>query len=161
MALTPVAFLVLRSLQTAVRGIAVADGYHYTVGADDVTLDPTTPVEEIIRTQVRRPLFVLELLPLLYTFTPALQLRQVIPVTVHAIDEADASDADSRLWKYLTLVADIERAVTRDLTRGGLVVDTRFTRTEMRVNAEDAQIYATVPIEMFLHRTFGEPNINA
>ena len=158
MAPEPIDYQIVRNLQTALQAIAVGSGYHYTVAATAVKLDPNQNVEALIAPDGPRPFIVLELTPETWAYYPASQVRVVMSLTIHWVSESIPTTDESRLQTYLRGCADVERAMAIDVTRGGLAVDTRIVKRAFDTAIDGAQVWAMVDVALSLHRTFGAPD---
>lgn len=153
----PLALRIVQNIQAAVRGIRVSQGYHHTVGAVAVKLDPNHNVEALIGDEQLRPFFIIEMLPETFEYVPAGGVWVTMSGIVHGVHTSDVESDDDWMTTYYRLCADIERALTQDLTRGGLVPDTRIESTAFRARG-GAEVWAQVPIVIRLRRQFGSPN---
>lgn len=155
----PIAYQIVLTLQQALQAIAVASGYHFDVAATAVKLDPNQDIESLIAPDGPRPFILLELPPQPPPeYHPAGQIRQVLPVTVHWVSDAIPTDDTSRMLTFFRGLADVERAVAVDPTRGGLAVDTRIGQQSFDTAVDGAQVWAQIEIEISLHRTYGAPD---
>lgn len=159
----PIEFRIVQSIQTALKGIKTADGYHHTVKGWAVKLDPEHKVEDLIGGAndpigPPRPFIVLEL-PAAeeFQYFPSNQIRLAKPFVVHAINNSDPTEDDAKLRAFHRLCADVETAIAVDITRGGLAVDTRILGRQMREH-DGQEIWAQVAVQVNLHRTYGAPN---
>jgi hypothetical protein len=156
----PISFRIVQNLQAALRAIAVAGGYHNDVAAIAVKLDPNNAVEAIKAPGGPRPLALLQVDPERWRYDQANQVKLVMPVKVHWIQESDATDDNSRMQVFFRGCADVEQAITQDLSRGGLAVDTRVVKNTF-MNDDDtdsSQVWAAIELEVQFHRVFGLPN---
>ena len=154
----PIEYRIVQSLQTALRGIAIANGYHHDVAVLAVKLDANSAVEDLIGDEARRPFFILELTKDAFIYQPAGRARIQMPAIIHAVHESDPTEDESWVRTYYRLCADIERAVALDLTRGGFAIDTRvLSRTFQTFNG--AQVWAMVETSISLIRIYGEPDV--
>ena len=159
----PLEFQIVQNLQTALRSISVADGYHHDIGALAVKLDADHDVESLIGENPLRPFLVLELPPDTYEYFPAEQIRLLMPFKIHAVNdtrpvnETAPRDDDALLKTYLRLCADVEQAIAVDETRGSLATDTRILRREMH-ELEGQQVWAMLTGEIREQRKYGAPN---
>jgi hypothetical protein len=78
----PIEFRILQDLQTALRGITVAAGYHYDLAALAVKLDPEQGVEELIGDSPLRPFFVIALDPDAFSYSPSKMVSVELPLTI-------------------------------------------------------------------------------
>lgn len=153
----PLEFRIIQSLQTALRSISMANGYHYDFVNLAVKLDPDQDVESLIGEDQLRPYLILAISPGEFEYFPAKQVRLFMPFVIHAVSNSDPEDDDDRLRVFLRLCADIETAIAVDITLGALVTDTRIFEREMHEMAGQL-IWAMVKGEIREHRTYGEPN---
>lgn len=163
----PIQLRILQHIQASLRQIRVADGYGWTVKPERVVLDPVSILTAPGDCSTS-PFLVVEPTPSgVRRFEPAEQLRDEFEVTVMARIDCVGSDPDRRYTAGLRLEADIERALvclpsqggTADITRGGLVSDTRLRKASIfqGAGATDQTVIVVVPILMPIHRTYGVP----
>lgn len=153
----PLEFRIVQNLQTALRNISVANGYHHDFQALAVKLDPNQNVESLIGDEKLRPFLILALSPDLFTYYPASQILMQMPFIIHAVNNTDPTEDDSKLKNYLRLCADVEQAIAVDISRGALATDTRIFEREMH-EIDGQQVWALVKGEIRQSRTYGEPN---
>lgn len=158
----PREWLVLKNLQAALQAIDVADGYHYDVRAAAVKLDPEQDVEALIHGEYNgsRPFVLVEVStperPPTWEYAEKGQVDITLMPTVYWVHESDQTDDDSRMLTFMRGCADVERAVTQDLNRGGLAVDTRVRRCT--VNGTGSEVWAVVDLEILVIREYGQPD---
>jgi hypothetical protein len=153
----PIEFRIMQNLQSSLRSISKAGGYHHDVDNLAVKLDPNHEVESLVGSESFRPFLILEYGSQEFEFLPASQIITRVPLTIHAVDDSDVADDDSWMHTYLTLCSDIEQAVAVDTTRGGLATDTRILdRLIHRI--EGREVWAMNRCEIRVHRTYGAPN---
>ncbi len=157
MPLDPIAFRIMQNLQSALKNISVAGGYHHDIAAQAVKLDPNHDVESLIGDEPLRPFIILEYGSQSFEYQPASQIITKIPLSIHAIDDSDPADDDSWMRTYLALCADVEQAIAVDTTRGGLATDTRILNLAVH-RIEGREVWAEIACEIRVYRTFGEPN---
>lgn len=156
----PNEYLAIVNLQAALVAMCVADGYHFSVKASAVSLDPNAKVEDFILPDGPRPFVLLEVKPEGWQYFPADQIKLRMAVSIHWVSESNVTDDASRLKTYFRGVADIERAIAIDPGRGSHVVDTRIVRRRMDHELSNgSQVWAVVDVEMPLHRTYGQPDV--
>ena len=153
----PLEFRIVKDLQTALKSISVANGYHHDFEALAVKLEPNHDVEALIGDQPRRPFLILALSPDIYEYFPSEQIRLLMPFIIYAVNDTDPTDDDSMLRTYLRLCADVEKAIAADTTRNGLATDTRILEREIHV-MEGQKVWAILKGEIRERRTYGEPN---
>lgn len=152
----PIEYLIVRNLQTALLAIAVASGYHFTVAALAVKLDPNQDVESIIAPDGPRPFVIIEVNPETREYAPASQTTLRIPIRIHWIHDSDPTVDESFLQTFYRGCADIERAVAVDTGRGGRATDTRLVACAY--DTLGAQVWAKVDLLIKVDRTYGAPD---
>lgn len=155
----PLEFRIVQNLQTALRSISVANGYHHDIAPLAVKLDPNHDVESLIGDQALRPFLMLELLPDKYDYSEASagHVLLLIPFVIHAVNDTDPTDDDEMLKTYQRLCADVEQAIAEDITRGDLATDTRIFSRELH-EIEGQRVWAILTGEIREHRKYGAPN---
>lgn len=155
----PIEFRILQNLQTALLAISVAGGYHYSVAAGAVKLDPNHDVETLTPPSGPRPFIIVQLQPEAWEYRerPS-QVHLVVPAIIHWFHDSDPTDDNSRLQTFLRGCADVEQAIAIDLTRGGGAVDTRIVGRAIDPAIDGSQVWAMVAVEIALRRTYGVPN---
>ena len=144
-------------------GISVAGGYHYDLAAMAVKLDPNHEMEDLIPganspVGPPRPFALLDLsAPDVFEYGQSNQVIVLRPFTVVWVHDSDVSDDDSLLNTYFRGLADVEKALATDITRGALASDTRILSREMR-EPEGREVWALVSGQVRSHRTYGAPN---
>lgn len=154
----PNEYLALVALQTALKAMAVADGYHFDVAGLAVKLDPDVDVASIVPPGGNRPFVILEVKPDSAEYQPAKQLRLTLPVTVHWIADSEPTDDASRLLTFFRGCADVERAIGGDITLGGTVTYTGIVRRTFDTSVDGAQVWAQIDVQLRVHRTYGAPD---
>jgi hypothetical protein len=153
----PITFRIVQNLQAALAAIAIADGYFHDIAVTAVKLDPNVNVETLVGNQRLRPFVIIEVGQEPFEYQPAKRLKQRIPIIIHAVHDSDPTDDNSWLKTFTRLCADVEQAITKDISRGGVASDTRVLTTEFK-SFEGQLVWALVSIEIHVHRTYGEPN---
>lgn len=153
----PIDFRIVQHLQTALRGIATGSGYHYTVASAAVKLDPNKDVEALLGASKLRPFIVLELGVDSYEYQPAQRVKVTTPVTIHLVNDSDPTDDSAWMLMWSRLCADGEQAITQDITRGGLAVDTRVLSRDFETFGGQ-QVWAMLKTQVTVLRTYGLPN---
>lgn len=154
----PVEYRVLANLKAALQAIATSGGYFYTVDDAAVKLDPNVDVETLIGDAKARPFVLIEAFPEEWEYQPALQLEMRMPVTVHWVHQMTETADEVRLLTFFRGCADVETAITRDITRGGLAIDTRITKRALFKELDGAEVWAQLALEIRVYRTYGAPN---
>lgn len=165
----PIEYRIVRHLQTTLQAVTVAAGFFYTLPSVGVKFDPNVDIEMLVdASQGVRPFCLIQVAPERWEYTPASQLKLRMPVTVHWLHDAHpAEDVDQvepippadedRIRLFFRGCADIEQAITVDLSRGGLATDTRITKRTMNPEIDSQLVQAMVDLEILVHRTYGNP----
>jgi len=153
----PNEFLVLQHLRDALRAMSISGGYYFDVAGSAVKLDPSVSVEDVIAPDGPRPYLLVEMKPETFSYRPMMQMRMVLSFTVHWVGEQIGADDESWIRTFYQACADIEQAVTADITRGGLAEDTRIRKRTFDAMF-GTQVWAMVDLEMALNRVYGQPN---
>lgn len=152
----PREFRILQNLQAALLAISVAGGYHHTVAASAVKLDPDVDVESLIGATPLLPFLILDVAPDVFSYSP--QMANIsLPVTVHFVNDSDVTNDLSWIREHLRLCADIEQAICQDISRGGLAIDTRIVSREAHTG-EGSRVWTMVKLDIGVRRTYGAPN---
>lgn len=155
----PISFRIVQDLQTALRAIASGSGYFNTVQSTAVKLDPNAAVDAIKAPGGPRPLALLQYNPEKWSYSPDGDVKLFMPIVVHWVQESDGADDDSKLKTFCRACADVEQAITADLSRGGLAADTRIVRQSYNNDEPDgSRVWAQIELDVQLHRTYGRPN---
>lgn len=154
----PISFRIVQNMQTALRAIATGSGYHNTVQATAVKLDPNSAVDAVKAPGGPRPLALLQVNPERWIYSPDGEVKLVMPIVVNWVQESDGADDDSHLKTFCRACADVEQAVAADISRGGLAADTRVVKQTNNDDIDGSQVWAQIEIEVQLHRTFGRAN---
>ena len=154
----PLELQIIENLKTAVEGISVAAGFFHDVAALAVKLDPDHDVALLIRDTPLRPFFFMtvSISPFKYVEKPN-GILLLMNFAIHAVHDTDPTVDDSMLKTYFRLCADIEKAISVDISRGGLATDTKILNGKMH-ELEGQQVWAEVTGEIREHRTYGKPN---
>jgi hypothetical protein len=154
----PLGYQILLNLQSALRAISGA-GYFFSVGSAAVSIDPVDVIEIVLGRAASSPFVVIELgVSGRPTYQPASQMLEFLPFNIIAFANATHLDPVSRVNVYEQLCADIEKAVTVDISRGTLATDTRITGRQMQVTTGSLRVVAVVQLEVRTYRTYGAPN---
>lgn len=147
---------VLDAICAALRAMTTGGGYTYTVRAASVVRDP---VNILAVPDTNLPFFVVEPSPQGDTrYMPANQVQHDFAVLVTARITAPgiAPDRKSKAWERL--IADLEKALTVDITLGGLCSDVRLGEPSPLTGVgPDNIVIVTQPLTVKLWRTYGRP----
>lgn len=161
----PVDFQIVQSLQTALKAMSTSSGYHYTVHGTAVKLDPNHKSEDLVPGANApigppRPFVLLDLsLPSVFDFPErGGQVRITQPFSVAWVNDYDLEDDDSLLRTFFRGIADVEKAVVADVTRGGLAYETRIASRQMRQPAKSRELWAVVSGVIVRSRAYGVSN---
>jgi hypothetical protein len=153
----PREFRIIQNAQAALQAIAVASGYHHTVEAVAVKLDPDQKVEDLVGENGKRPFLILEMNQDAFSYEPAMRVNIRMPFTVHAVADSDPLD-DASWWRtFFRLCADIEQALAVDISRGQLAIDTKLRSREADASGGH-MVWAMVNGDFFVKRSYGAPN---
>ena len=154
----PREFRIVQNLQAALLAISVTAGYHFDVDSLAVKLDPNCDIESLIAPNGPRPFVLLQVLPEQWEYRPSMRVTVTLPVVVHWVSDSIPTDDDSRLQTFFRGVADVEQALTQDITRGQLATDTRIVKRTFDTAVDGSQVWAMVEAEIRIDRTYGAPN---
>lgn len=156
----PIEYRILLNVQSALQTISQGGGYFFTVGASAVSLDPVDTIDIVLGRAAASPFFVVEVgsagRP---TYQPASQILELLPINIIAFANAEQQqDPVAKTKVYERLCADIEKAMTVDISRGGMATDTRIIGRQMQVTTGSVRVVALVQVEIRVYRTYGAPN---
>lgn len=148
--------LVLANIVATLQTMSIVGGYAWTVKPESVQTDPRN-VMAVAEDEC--PFFMVEPSPEgPRTFEPASQLRDGFRVLVTAVLFAEGGQATRKTATGETMARDLERLLTRDLSRGGYATDTRVLTPELLVAlGADNRVVVVQEVECAIHRTYGEP----
>lgn len=163
MSLTPIAYAIVKDVQTALRAMSVAGGYYYGVASDAVKLDPETDVEDMTAPNGPRPCVLIETGALDHNFTNSRsgEANVTLPLTIHWFHDADRTSDDALLQTFFRGCADVEKALTQDITRGGRAVDTRITSCDLVPVSNSGICWAAIKVDIHGWRAYGAPSETA
>lgn len=153
----PSELLVVRDLQRALQAVSIGDGYYYDVRGTAVQLNADYDVEPLVAENAPRPWVALQLTPEAWTYMPSMRVKLEMPVRVLWFNEADDLREDVLLTMAYRAYSDIERAITRDITRGGRASDTRIAGRTAEI--QGGAVWVAVELVVTLIRTFGEASV--
>ena len=154
----PVELQILLNAQAALQAITTAAGYYLTVTPDAVKLDPDFAVESFIRASGVRPLIYLQPKPEEWRYVGMPQVLDLRwPLTVHWIQSTDASSDTARAEAFFRGCADVERALTQDVSRGGLAVDHRIVTRTFNLAEDGTEVWAEIETLVIVRRRYGQP----
>lgn len=156
----PIEYRILLNARDSLQAISQSGGYFFTAEAGSVSVDPIDTIDIILGRAAASPSFVVEVgsagRP---TYQPASQILELIPVNIIAFANSDQQqDPVAKTKVYERLCADIEKAMTADITRGGMATDTRIIGRQMQVTTGSVRVVALVQLEVRVYRTYGAPN---
>lgn len=154
----PNEYLIAKHLQTALSGIALAGGYYYDVAAMAVKMDPDVQPESLVGPDGPRPFVLLDVQPDTFEIAGTKPNRATVrqPFTVYWVHDADPTVDDSFMQLYFRGCADVERAITADISRGGRAFDTRIVgRTARRPRG--FEVWAQITALVTVTRVYGQP----
>lgn len=155
----PIGLAVVLNLQAALQGIARSAGYFNDVKATSVVLDPQA-LDAMPTTEM--PFIVLDVEEngtTVYSGISkpnAIQNHWTIPLLARVDAEGgDTSQKRRAAWQFH---ADVEKALTVDLQRGGLAQYTYLNWPQFYFGLpSEIEVYVKIPIEIHLQRSYGNP----
>lgn len=152
-----VEILILEHIQTALRAINGNPTYFYTVKSGSVVLDATLRIFDIPKSEL--PFFMVDgTLPPTMSWMPAKRVKVVLSIVILARQDAtgNATNMKTEVWRKLG--ADIEVALTQDITRGGNAIDTRLEPRLPLIDPGPSQVVLVQqPLNVRFIRTYGTP----
>lgn len=149
--------LVLANIASTLAALRIADGFDWDVQAGSVFRDPINLLTAQPGTAL--PLFQVEPSDRGRTeYQPALQIRHHFDVVITMRHDAEgiAPDRKSKLWEKL--IANVETALSKDITRGGAAIDTLLGEPLPMVSiGADNMVVVVQPITVRIRRTYGKP----
>ena len=149
----------LEAIQTKLRAINGNPTYFSTVKSTSVVLDPGVNMFTVPSTEL--PFFIVEPTPEGSKFyMPAMRMQHRFQVVITARNDAPGGTSTSRKMEtWERLIADIEVAMTRDVTLGGIAADVRLTEATpgFDLNAQASTIIVVQPLNVLLVREYGKP----
>ena len=164
----PLDYRAFANLKAALQAIAQGAGFFYSVDDTAVKLDFDNGVEEMLAPDGPRPCVLIELRQERWEYHGAGEVLHTLPATLHWLHTpAPVSDAvlgepavpqdEDRMRMFYRGCADVEKAITADTSRGGLVPDTRITDRRWNPLNGNQEVWAEIDIEMSVYRTYGVP----
>lgn len=153
----PIEYQIVLNLQTALRAITTSSGYYYTVQATAVKFDLNVEVEALIGANALRPFIVIEVLPESREYHPAKRTTLKTPINIHWVSDAVESNDTARMQTFFRGVADVERAIAVDVSRGGLAKDQLVLERELWKTLDGGQVWAIVKTQIENRRVYGAP----
>jgi hypothetical protein len=155
---TPVLLAIVLNLQAALQAIT-APTYFNTVKATSVVLDPVAldvvSTTELLFLVVGHRIEVIG--PRLFTSRPV-SIKIQRRIVIEAVLDAPGTDFAHKLTAIQQLVADVETALTVDVTRGGFALDTRVEDETPYVGlANQSRCYVEIPVDVTFGRKYGQP----
>ena len=150
---------VLEAIQTKLRAIVAGALYFNTVKSTSVVLEGNANLMTMPHTE--DPYFIVEPTPEGSRFyMPAMRMKNNFQVSITARNHAPGGTGLSRKMEtWEQLLADIEVALTRDITLGGLVIDVRLLEPTpgYDLNQQSPMVMVVQPLICTLIRTYGSP----
>ncbi|HXV60649.1 MAG TPA: hypothetical protein VEK15_08145 [Vicinamibacteria bacterium] len=160
----PIEYGIVKNMQAALQGIKQTAGYHHTVEALAIKLDPNHKVEDLKPEDGRRPFVLADWSSpdALDSFEKPDRMLRNWPVTVHAIGDVDVESDDARALKHFQLCADVETAVIaawKAGTLGSTVQNVLLASRELRLNEpEGREVWSIIGWVIQHRRELGVPN---
>lgn len=155
---SPIEYAIVRDLQAALQAATVAGGYYYTIAATAVKLDPNHDAEDMVKPSGPRPFVLIEVLPDEWDYSKQNEAILVQKLALHWTHDSDPTVDEDMLLVYFRGCADVEKAITQDITRGGRAVDTKITARTPVIAAEGGKAWATLNVDIRTHREYGVPS---
>ena len=159
MGLLPHEYQVLTNLRDTLAAVRVGDGYYYDIRGTGVKLDPNQDVDSLVESGGPRPFVLIEVSADGWTHMPSSRARIDLGATIHWVHDSDPTRDADRIRTFLQGCSDVEKALVVDLTRGGLVIDTRILRRAFDTAVDGSLVWASIEIVMTMIRTYGEPDV--
>lgn len=156
----PIQYDILLNVQTALRAISTAGGYHHDVASGAVSIDAADGLELLMATLIHDPFFVVEFSSTSQPdYFPAEQMREFLPIMISAAANAEQITKESKAKTYAHLCSDIEKALVVDHTRGALATDTRIGPKQWFFGGGNStRVLATVDVVVRVYREYGKPD---
>lgn len=147
---------VIDAIVAALRAISGAE-YHYPLqSAKQVSDDPTTQLLTVNAYDL--PKYVVETTPEgTRDFYPGSHMVEFMNLNVQGRYDVKDGDPTARATALENMAHDIEKALTVDVTLGGLVYDTRVMVPRGFVGLGSEIVILVQPVTVRIHRTYGEP----
>lgn len=144
----------LTHLRDALAAINGAPDFFFRAGL--VSIDPVP--DALLPTAAQPVIMVQPTNRGVIEYHPAFRLEHKFEVEISAYLDVPGIDPDRKVTALEQLWSDIERAVTIDVTRGGVAVDTRLDEPQFFVAAgPDEGALLTASAEIKFHRIYGQP----
>jgi hypothetical protein len=154
----PTEYLAIANLQEALQGISVGAGYFYDVRGTAVKLDPNQDVATLVEPDGPQPFIAIEVKPERREYEAGASVVHITrPITVHWVRESDPTHDEDLLRTFFRGIADVEKAVADDPSRGGYASETRVVTCTLSRDEDGSQVWAMVDLELWTIRTYGEP----
>lgn len=147
----------IEAVATALRAINGEPTYFFRVKSTSVVTDPGMGQNILTLPPTETPYFIVEPLPSGSKFyMPSMRVRHDFQVAITA--RADAPDRSLKMQTWERLIADIEVALTRDITLGGIAVDARCEESTPGFDlSQSPSVFVIQPVTINLIRTYGSP----
>lgn len=150
---------ILANLTTTLRGMTIAGGYHWDVKASSVVNDPVV-LETVSPTE----------LPFFYVSFAGgdgrrdYQMNRILKeriafIIVGRMPNANGLADDRKLETYANGVADLEKAIAVDISRGGHAIDTQLAQPDEPLVGIGQQnmVIVVQRLTVLTRRTYGKP----
>lgn len=146
----------IEAIAVRLRAMTVAGGYHWTVRATSVKLDPENL---LVIPETEYPAFLVETSDDTRDFHPANELEDEFDVLITGIVAANGTEIDRKTKAGENFVGDIEKTLCVDITLGGLLYDLRVVRAEPVLAGIGTQnkVIVMVTVRCNQHRQHGLP----
>jgi hypothetical protein len=152
---------ILEAIKVKLQAIDGTSIYFNTVKSTSVVLDPAVNIFSLPPTEM--PFFIIE--PMVSGskfYMPAMKLRHEFQVLITAradvVTTISLTNTSRKTKTWEELLADIEVALTRDITLGGLCVDVRLLEATPGFDlGSSPSVFVNQPLVVKLIRTYGSP----
>lgn len=149
---------VLEAIAVKLRAITAGALYFNTVKSTSVYTEPV--VNPLTAPETEAPLFFVEPSEAGSRFyMPSMRVKNNFQVIITGVAYATGpAHTRSKMETWERLIADIEVALTRDITLGGIAVDTRVLEPTPGFDLGQTPLVTVIqPVTVDLIRTFGSP----
>jgi len=146
----------LEAIATRLKAMTVAGGYHWTVKATSVHLDP---VNLLALPETEYPAMLAEISDNTRDFLPANCLVDEFDVLITGIVAANGVEVDRKTKAGENFIGDIEKTVCVDITLSGLLFDLRVVKADPVLTGIGSQnkVVVMVIVRCSQHREHGLP----
>ena len=146
----------LEAIADRLKAMTVAGGYHWTVKATSVHLDP---INLLALPETELPAFLVETSDNVREFMPANCLEDEFDVLITGVVHANGTEVDRKTKAGENFIGDIEKTLCIDITLGGLLFDLRVVKADPVLAGIGTQnkVVVMVIVRCSQHREHGLP----